>query len=191
MISDPIRRLGETGYAPPGPLRLTIGVDPGIKGAIMVLGDGEPIACIDMPTRSREPTKAGKSRGYEVDAGVLASRIRGIRQQHQGVHVMACLEHIAMRDTNARGTDQKAGEGYGIVKGVLGALSIPWVEVYAQTWKRHFGLLGTEKDTARLYAMRLFPRHQQWLARKSDNGRADGLLIGRWAWDTEQHAEVA
>lgn len=173
------------------PLRLTIGVDPGIQGALMVLGDGEPLACIDMPTRLRKPTAAGKSRGNEVNGAALAARLRGLMQQHRGAHVMACIEHIAMRDTNSRGSDQKAGDGVGIVKGVMDALGIGWVEVYPQTWKRHHGLIGTPKDTSRIMAMQLWPSHAQWLRRKRDCDRADALLIALWAWQTEQHAEAA
>ena len=77
--------------AAPSPLRLTIGVDPGILGALVVLGDGEPLQFIDMPTRPR------KTSGNEVDAFRLASIVRGIVQQARGAHVMAVLEPPSTR----------------------------------------------------------------------------------------------
>lgn len=166
-------------------MRVTIGVDPGVKGALVVLADGEPSQFIDMPTLPR------KNGGNEVDPFRLAATLRGVMQRYPGAHCMAVIETIAMRPTNSRGSDQKAGEGSGIVKGVLGALGIRWVHAYPQTWKRYYHLLKTEKDIARQLAMNNFPGQAQWLCRKIDNGRADALLIARWAWETEQHADIA
>jgi len=166
-------------------LRLTIGIDPGIQGSLVVLADGVPLQFIDMPTRPRATS------GNEVDGFRLAAIVRGILQQARGAHVMAALEAVAMRPTNSRGSDQRAGEGLGVIKGVLAALGVRWVNVQPQVWKRHFGLLRTEKDIARQYAMNRFPSHAIHLVRKRDNGRGDAALIALWAWETEQHAEVA
>jgi len=171
--------------AAPSPLRLTIGVDPGILGALVVLGDGEPLQFIDMPTRPR------KTSGNEVDAFRLASIVRGIVQQARGAHVMAVLEPPSTRPGESPTHGQHSGEGYGVLKGVFATLGIRWVEVRPQTWKRYFGLLKTEKDVARQFAMNRFQRHAVYLARKKDNGRGDATLIALWAWETEQHAEVA
>lgn len=169
---------------PAAVLRLTIGVDPGILGALVVLADGVPDQFIDMPTRPRKPS------GNEVDGFRLAAQLRSVLQRHPGAHVVAAVEAVAMRPGNSRGSDQKAGEGVGVVKGVLAALGIHWVSVQPQTWKRHLGLLKTEKDIARQFAMNRFPRHATHMARKKDNGRGDAALIALWAFETEQHARV-
>jgi len=166
--------------APEGVLRITIGVDPGIQGAIVVLADGEPVQFIDMPTIERP------NGGNAINAHRLAATLRGVMQQSPGAFVSACLEQIATRPSNSRTFDQRAGEGLGIVKGVLGALGVQWCEVRPQVWKKYFALIGTEKDVARVYAMQKFPRVAQCMARKKDNGRADAALIARWAWDNEQ-----
>jgi len=167
-----------------GYLRLTIGVDPGILGALVVLGDGEPLQFTDMPTMPR------KTRGNEVDARRLVGIVRGILQASSGAHVMAVLEPPSTRPGESPTAGQHSGEGYGVLKGVFAALCVPWVEVRPQLWKRHFGLLGTVKDVARQYAMQRFPRHAQHMSRKKDNGRGDAALIALWAWETEQHAEL-
>lgn len=169
---------------PESHLRLTIGVDPGILGALAVLGDGEPLQFIDMPTKPR------KTSGNEVDAFRLAAIVRGIVQRARGAHVMAVLEPPSTRPGESPTHGQHSGEGYGVLKGVFAALGIRWVEVRPQTWKRYYGLLKTEKDVARQYAMHRFQSHAQHLARKKDNGRGDAALIALWAWETEQHAEV-
>lgn len=149
-----------------------------------MLGDGEPLQFIDMPTKPRKP------RGNEVDAFRLATIVRGIVQHAHGAHVLAALEPPSTRPGESPTRGQHSGEGYGVLKGVLATLGIRWIEVRPQTWKRHFGLLKTEKDVARQFAMNRFQRHAVYLSRKKDNGRGDAALIALWAWETEQHAEV-
>lgn len=164
-------------------LRLTLGIDPGTSGAIVVLADGEPVKLLDMPANDRLDI------GREVNPVSLAAQLRGLSMQYPGAHVMAVLEEVGGRHGEGSRSVFRFGEGYGVVKGVLGALGIGWVTVRPQAWKKHHGLIGTEKDAARIYAMQCFPRVALSLKRKRDGGRADALLIGRWAWETEQHAE--
>ena len=165
-------------------LRITLGIDPGTSGAIVVLADGEPVKLLDMPASDRLDI------GREVNPVALAANLRGIVMQYPGAYVSAALESVASRPGEGSRSVFRFGEGYGVVKGVLGALGIGWTLVTPQAWKKHHGLLKTEKDAARIYAMHRFPRVAQSLARKRDGGRADALLIGRWAWETEQHADL-
>lgn len=164
-------------------LRLTLGIDPGTSGAIVVLADGEPVKLLDMPANDRLDI------GREVNPVSLAAQLRGLSMQYPGAHVMAALELVGSRPMEGSRSVFRFGEGYGVVKGVLGALGIGWVDVRPQAWKKHHGLIGTAKDAARIYAMQRFPRVALSLKRKRDGGRADALLIARWAWETEQHAE--
>lgn len=166
-------------------MRLTIGVDPGISGALVVLADGVPDQFIDMPTLPR------KTSGNEVDAFRLATLLRGVLQRNPGAHVFAAVEAVSVRPGESPTRGKNAGEGVGTVKGVLATLGIHWVVVQPQSWKRHLGLLKTEKDIARQFAMNRFPQHAIHMARKKDNGRGDAALIALWCWETEQHAEVA
>ena len=182
-VGDLLRtqNLGRSGTA----LRLTIGVDPGMLGALVVLADGVPDQFIDMPTVPRPTT------GNEVDAFRLAALLRGVLQRHPGAHVFAAVEAVSVRPGESPTRGKNAGEGVGTVKGVLAALGVRWVVVQPQTWKRHFSLLKTEKDIARQFAMQRFPSHAIHLTRKKDNGRGDAALIALWAWETEQHAGTA
>lgn len=165
-------------------MRLTIGVDPGISGALVVLADGVPEQFIDMPTLPRPTT------GNEVDAFRLAAQLRAVLQRHPGAHIFAAVEAVSVRPGESPTRGKNAGEGVGTVKGVLATLGIHWVVVQPQSWKRHLGLLKTEKDIARQFAMNRFPKHAIHMARKKDNGRGDAALIALWCWETEQHAGV-
>jgi crossover junction endodeoxyribonuclease RuvC len=169
--------------------RVTLGVDPGMHGAIAVLADGEPQQFIDMPTVSRDV-----GTGNAVDAFALAALLRGVLQQHPGAHFHAALEYVNGRPPRGPdGTERTMGatsgarmaEGYGTVKGVLATLGIRWVLVFPQRWKAYHSLLKQEKDAARMLAIELAQRMAMQLARKKDCGRADALLIALWAHQTE------
>lgn len=165
-------------------LRITIGVDPGVTGAIVVLADGEPVQFLDMPCNDRPG-----GYGQDVNPFRLTAMLREVRQRHPGADVFAVLEHVAMRPGNSRGSDQRSGENIGVVKGVLGALDIHWSQVQPQRWKKWFSLIGTDKDIARQYAINRFPKLAMALSRKKDIGRADALLIALWGWDNEAYAD--
>lgn len=160
-------------------LRVTLGIDPGMKGAIAVLADGEPACFLDMPTKPH-PRK-----GNRIDAGRLIAMFRGLAQQHQGAHLFACLEEIAVRQTDQRGNAQRIGEGYGMLLASLAANGIAFAEVRPQTWKARFGFIRQPKDATRCAAIDRWPQIATSLRLKKHDGRADALYIARWAWETE------
>ena len=173
--------------------RVTLAIDPGLSGAIAILADGEPDRLIDMPTVERNI-----GTGRAIDAQELPALLRGIFQQYPGADVQAFVEYVnAMPGKDEGGVRTRGmgassafrfGEGYGVIKGVLGALGIRWQLVFPQKWKAHHGLLKQEKDAARMHAIIIAPRMAAQLARKKDGGRADALLIALWAHQTEAAA---
>ena len=177
--------------------RVTLGCDPGNSGAIAVIADGEPVSFIDIPSKPR------KTSGFQVDCPELAARIRGVMQLHSGAHFTAVVEEVnAMpsaggengepRRRMGSSTSFKFGQSYGALQGVLGALGVETIDAFPASWKRHHGLHGQkkggQKDDSRLLAIERFPNLALLLARKKDAGRADALLIGLWAQETEQVA---
>lgn len=165
-------------------LRVTFGIDPGLSGAVVTLIDGEPGPMLDMPVRT-----VGK--WSEVDAQQLALFLREIRAAHTGAYVSACIEKVGARPGDGGTSAFRFGEGAGRVQGVLEALGIPYGRAIPAVWKRHMGLLGTEKDDARLLAIRRFPSAALQLQRKKDSGRADALLIALWHENTQMQGRAA
>jgi hypothetical protein len=163
-------------------LRLTFGIDPGLSGALAALADGVPVGVLDMPSMD-----VGKDR--EVDARAIATWMRELRAAHAGAYISASLENVGAVPVEGRKQGGKSmfnfGDSTGQVKATLKVLGIPYVEVYPQTWKRYFGLTGTEKDAARLLAISRFPAIEHELRRKKDVGRADAALMALWH-DTHQ-----
>lgn len=156
-------------------LRLTFSIDPGISGAIITLIDGEPGPMMDMPKYMIKDKS-------EVDAHALAAFIRTQREQNRGAYVSACIERVRAMPTEGRKqggqTMMQFGDNYGKAKAVLEVLDIPYTRAEPASWKRYFGLLGQDKDAARLLAIKRFPSAADRLKRKKDGGRSDALLIG-------------
>lgn len=172
-------------------MQLIIGIDPGIAGALLMLADGEPSGFIDMPTIER------KGGGQMVDGRMLAGLLRGAIVQHRGAYVFAALERVRGIRKGPDAPKQSVshtfnfGQSDGIVRGVLGSLSIPLVEVESQTWKRKYGFLGREKDYPREVALGAFPALANDLKLKKHGGRADALWIAKWARETDQVGKAA
>lgn len=165
-------------------LRLTFGIDPGLSGAIATLIEGEPGPMLDMPTR-----KVGD--WNEVDAVALTAWVREIRSQHPGAVFGACVEKVGARPADGGTSAFRFGEGAGAVRGVLESLNIPITRAIPAVWKRHYGLIGTDKDAARLLAIRRFPAAADRLKRKKDGGRADALLLALWHDNTQMQGARA
>lgn len=159
-------------------MRLTFGIDPGLSGAIVALADGEPCHIFDIPVVERNGWK-------EVAADQLSVLIRDVRNQHPGAYFSACLERVGARPGDGGTSAFRFGEGFGKVKAVLEVKGIPFVMPVPAQWKRYFGLLGTDKDAARLLAITRFPGAADELKRKKDQGRADALLLALYLENTD------
>ena len=153
----------------------SIGIDPGLPGAIAILTPpGAFFAVEDMPVMMSG--KGNAKVKNKVNGSALAKIIKGFGVPPTDVIVY--LEQVsAFRDQGVAGVFS-FGQSFGIVDGVISALSIPFVLVRPTVWKKEFGLLKQEKDVARTYAINLYPA--AGLERKKDIGRADAILIARY-----------
>ena len=171
-------------------LRLTIGIDPGVKGAIAWLADGQPAGVLDMPRRP-----CGK-----VDGKRLSAELRGLLHQHTGADVLVVHELVCGFRGQGGFASFEFGQADGIVRGVVESLGLRWVEVRPQAWKKHYGLLAPRakkgepkppspgKDASRALVTRLFPSQALPYLRAKDDGRAEAVLLALWAIQTEAAA---
>lgn len=154
---------------------ISIGIDPGQTGAIAAINDGQVIALHDMPT---SPRLHGK--GQEVEGGQLATKLMDIRSTAGGKQVVASLEAVSAMPGQGGSSMFRFGESFGVVKGVLRALQIPYVLVTPQKWKKASGLIGKDKDASRTLAIQQHPEVADMLTRKKDNGRADAICLAEY-----------
>lgn len=145
-----------------------IGIDPGVSGAIVVLGAGmAPIEWMRMPT-----LKVGKS--SRVDCASLA---RFLQDFDNG---RAYVEQVASMPGQGVASMFTFGHATGSAEGVLAALMIPVTLVAPPTWKRRAGLIGKDKDAARSRAIQLWPRWAALGKKGEGQALADAALIARF-----------
>jgi len=155
---------------------LIVGVDPGLHGAACIY-EAEThhvLAVTDMPV---EPW--GSKSHINVP--------EFMRWVHRGRADTAAIERVnAMPSIDGRRSMGAAsafrfGMVFGEVRGALIGAGLKIVDVPPFVWKDLFELRGLDKDAARLLALHLYPELAQTLKRKKDVGRADCILVARWA----------
>ena len=162
--------------------RVIIGIDPGLSGALVVLGDGTPVDHIDTPTVSE---RSGRN---SVNGAAVAAWVRGVRMANSGASFLVVIERVGAMPGNGATSMFRFGQSDGIVRGVIAALGVPMVEVEPQKWKQRMGCAKADKDYARTVAIQRMPTAAEWFTRKKDIGRADAALIALWAHETEAAA---
>ncbi len=148
----------------------TIGIDPGLSGALACLDpDGRPIEWLEMPI-----IQEGKQRA--VNGAALARWLLNDLSQESRYTVIR--EHVTPMPHDGSIQGFRFGRSVGVIDGVIATIGWPLDLVTPQQWKRHYGLLKQDKDAARGKAQQLFPEVP--LGRKKDIGLADALLIANY-----------
>lgn len=145
-------------------MTLTIGIDPGATGAIACLNGPELLWVEDMPY---------------ADGEVLAPVLANLLLRDCGPRRALVERAQSMPGMGVAGAF-RYGCGYGVIKGVLGALDIPFTTVRPNAWKKAAGLTA-DKGACRRRAIELWPAHAELFARAKDDGRAEAALIARYS----------
>jgi crossover junction endodeoxyribonuclease RuvC len=142
----------------------TLGIDPGISGALALCRDGEWFL-FDMPI-------AGDAKHHEINGSELCRWLR----QHHPDH--AFIEYAAARPGQGVTSMFRFGMAFGMAKMALAACGVPYTVVASQKWKAAVGVpTGADKEASRQRALQLFPDQAANLARKRDHARADAMLL--------------
>lgn len=141
----------------------TIGVDPGISGAIALIDDrGVLVDVYDMP----------------VVAGQVSPQLLGTLECWDGDQFgTVVIEAVHAMPGQGVSSMHKFGRAVGIVEGVLWRRPVEYVT--PAVWKKALGL-GKDKELSRRRAIELWPGHADKFARAKDDGRAEAALIALW-----------
>lgn len=148
-----------------------IGIDPGEKGGFASIMSSGKETAIDMPLLPG---------GKEIDA-LLISQILTIHKKSKQ-NIFCVLEKAQSMPGQGSSSTFNYGVGYGEVRGILKALSIPFEEIRPSIWKKEFSLLKKTKKDSVLMASKLFPG--QILKTKKGrllDGKAEALLLAEYA----------
>lgn len=133
-----------------------LGVDPGKKGAVAIIRDGE--AYVFPIKKIREICET-----YE---GICVATVEAVHAMpHQGV--TSCFTF---------------GEGLGYIKGMLDAFQIPYKTVPPQVWKKEFGVTA-DKKTSILKCEELYPHIRLYptsRSRTKSPDMAEAVLIATY-----------
>lgn len=147
-----------------------IGIDPGQSGAIAVINEKQDILeVVDWP-------------GDEVKAADIVRRV-STSCLPLNTPIRAALEKVAAMPKQGVSSTFKFATNYGIWKGILAALKIPFIEVRPQAWQK--GIVSKKQDGVNkpsvAAAARMFPTAELFGPKggKKD-GRADALLIAEF-----------
>lgn len=169
-------------------LRQTIGIDPGVSGALALLEDGWPVLLADMPTMTKASGKDA------VAPNALRAILREWRRRAPGADCLVVLEQVNAMPSDDGGERRGMGAAsafgfgtsYGIAWGIAVGVGLKVQQVVPTVWKRSWGLLGKEKDAGRIECLSQWPAIADQLKRKRDTGRAEAALMASWGWRKHQ-----
>lgn len=142
-----------------------LAIDPGLDGAWALIVGGTPFACGDIPT-------SGEGKQRRVQGRLLGDVIGSLRPDR------AIIEQVGARPGQGVSSMFRFGMAYGAAIAVCQTEGLPLTLVTPGVWKRHFSLIGKDKEASRQRALDLAPGLATQLKRKKDAGRAEAILIG-------------
>ncbi|HGO6078335.1 hypothetical protein KDX27_30345 [Burkholderia cenocepacia] len=163
---------------------LTIGIDPGISGALAVLDHNGALRVEDMPTRTR--AGSGKTRN-EVDPRRVLHMLRDIVPAGESPIVVMEDMHAFMGGGNERKGSMASQASLAATKAVICAV----IEIAGhatqlitpQRWQSFYGIKKREDETTKQQSLRIARElyGQSFCPLVKHHGRADAILIARWA----------
>ncbi len=163
-----------------------VGIDPGQHGAIGILLPGALVAAFSVPVVVTK-TKQGKTpKGNprikvktNYDEPGMARMFWPLRQaRKEGYQIKVMLEEVGAQPKDGRVAAFKFGMGFGMWRGILAALGLPYELVRPAAWKSLMGL-DSDKNKSRLLCMRVFPDLELPLVKDSD--KAEAVLLAEYA----------
>ena len=149
-------------------MTVTLGIDPGAtSGAIAAFVDGQLLDVIDMPCADGT-----------IAAVLLAGELRTLAAAGFDSRPTVIGEKVHAMPKQGVSSTFKFGRSLGVIEGVIAANGWPITWITPQAWKKAHGLIGKDKDAARMLALETWPEHADTFRRKKDIGRADAALIG-------------
>jgi hypothetical protein len=140
-----------------------VGIDPGVTGALALHDGGKLVGVEDMPVYD------GRTDGHD-----LADMLEAWQPD------VIYIEQTQAMPKNGSIASFSLGMNSGIIIGVCGALSHPFVRVRPVTWKRKMSVLQKDKNGVRGIVREIYPEWADTFKRVKDHNRAEAVLISRY-----------
>lgn len=144
--------------------RYFLGIDPGLSGGIALLPE----------TIGADP--------FIYPMGETEHDISETLWEYAGCIRLAAIEKVHSFPGQGVSSTFRFGQCYGFLRGLIVALSIPFVEVIPKRWQKEMGCLsGGDKRVTKAKAQQLYPSFSRQITHK----KADALLIVHWLRNRE------
>ena len=144
-----------------------IGIDPGKTGAVAILNAYHDTQLID----AYKCPMLGKA----YDEKRMATLLRPLTDEPR----FAILEKVHSMPKQGAVSGFNFGMGFGIWRGILSALEIPYELITPQKWKKEFSLIGKEKRASTDVAQRLYPKFH-FPTTLAGTGISDAVLMAEY-----------
>jgi len=151
-------------------MKIILGIDPGLSGAIAAVQGQKLVSVFDMPTVER---KVGKSVKRFVAPHELHTELAAFLIDHE---CECFIEQVSAMPGQGVTSMFSMGQSLGVVLGVLTACEVPTTTIQPRTWQKALDV-PQGKDGSRYRAAQLFPDEAGMFARVKDDGRSDAALI--------------
>jgi len=162
------------------------GVDNGLNGGIVLLGESTPIKLVMPVVRVRVKARRGK-KGFGFRTYLNEPAIRSFFESYRPAHVF--IETVQSRPGQSVIATQTTSINHGLIRGILVGLKIDYTPVAARSWQAvMFQGLPKDadidsKDKALIICNRLWPG-VEWTATArsivNHTGLPDAALIAAW-----------
>lgn len=153
---------------------ITIGIDPGISGALALL-HGDLVFVYDMPTIT---VKKAKKQQKCISPIETLDVLRGWFEEYGALP--CAIEEVGAMPGNGSTGMFRFGDSYGVVRAMAIAAGHRVQYVRPAVWKKHLAL-GQDKGKSRLVAQEMWPTQSDLFKRVKDDGRAEASLLALWA----------
>ena len=159
-------------------MKVIVGIDPGLNGAIAIIENFKVIDLFDMPVMTE-----GKKSKRQLNSALLVKILRDKIKNYEETSVV--VEQVNAMPGQGVTSMFNFGQSFGAIKGICAALQLPIYFVRPTKWKKHFNLIKTHKDASRTKVIEIYPDVSGKLSRKKDSNKADAILIARYFNDTQ------
>lgn len=151
---------------------MILGVDPGFSGALCLWTNTGEANILDMPLGDREMLTA-RDKFRAIDPQAITDWLR----PHAPDVELAVIERVGAAPGQGVSSTFRFGEGYGMIQGIMAALSIKRIiKPPPAVWKSSMALTSDKKKSLEL-AANIAPRYAHLFAKRKNDGRAEALLL--------------
>jgi hypothetical protein len=167
---------------------VTIGIDPGINGAVCIATSGEILDVFRLPVKVIR--YANKKQKKVIDTRELSSLIE--YHLKTGDNTTWVIEKVRARGGQSVTAMFNFGESLGRIFSVIEGLLSEGEDIYEispQAWKKAFGTIGQDKDMTRLKVIDKYPDLSDKLKYKNTIDLAEAIVINLYGVEKGEKLE--